>query len=129
MAYNNGAVLIAEGHEERIQRLEQNSQSAATKIGQLEVKVDHIVTQNDTLNGKFDDMSKKLDTRITHIDESIEKFVAKLAPITSRIDKLESVETERAARAENRKKIWLSLFIAGAGATVAKLTSFVLAKW
>jgi chromosome segregation ATPase len=130
MAYNNGtATMIAESHEERILRLEENVQSASTKVGQLEVKVDHIVSQNEELNGKLDDMSHKLDRRIAHIDESVASIASKLVPVSARLEKLETSEAERVARSETIKKAIMSLLIAGAGAAAAKLANYLTAGW
>jgi peptidoglycan hydrolase CwlO-like protein len=130
MAYNNGtAAMIAESHEERILRLEENVQDSSTKVGQLEVKVDHIVNQAEELNGKMDTMAQKLDRRIAHIDESVAKMVSGMVPVSARLAKLEESEAQRMARWENLKKGFFSLLIAGAGAVIAKVSNLITDSW
>lgn len=128
-AYSGATTMIAEGHEERILRLEGNVQDASTKTAQLEVKVDHIVKQAEGLSDKMDDMATKLDQRIAHIDQSIEKVVNKMVPVSARLERLEGAEARRTARSDNTKKIFLSLLIAGGGAAATKLAGYLTTLW
>jgi septal ring factor EnvC (AmiA/AmiB activator) len=117
--------LIAEGHEERIQRVEHGLTQVSTQIAEQGIKVGFMTQQiADTkreLTDKMDHLADNLTNQLTATCERIDKVTGHIEAQDDRIGLLETAETNRQKSWALVKKIIYTLFIGGAGVAVNEL--------
>lgn len=117
---SSGADILVEGHEDRIQRIEDNYPQLASAMAATAVRLDNLDTRVGGVDKKMDDILDAIQRhandsqkRMLDLSQDLLKHEKKIEPLKAFLDK-------RAHRWSLLKKSLIPLLLASAGAVAAK---------